>query len=111
MTTTEFDMTADETAEAQAMLAQLRANGYRDIGNHGPLSPGARIRHRAEQYPEAYRDGTGVVLHLTEKPESSWSQSYGAPDIELTMLRDKAQFGSRLSQLAHYHVETVEETS
>lgn len=107
--TTAYDMTTDEAAEAEAMLAQLHADGYRDIPEHGSLRPGVRIRHRGDQYPQAYDHGTGVVLHVTEKSPSSWSVSYGAPDIEMVVLYDRPRLGgSRLSQLAQYHVEVVE---
>lgn len=78
------------------------------------LHVGARVRHIGEQYPEAFRSGTGTVAALLHKPRSGWSQSHGQPDIELVMLRDKPRFegdDGRLSQVAHYHVEVIERES
>lgn len=100
-------MTDAEAAELARLVADLHESGYRDIAEHKNLRVGTRIRHRGEQYPQAYEHGTGVVVALTEKPDSRWSQSWRMPDVELVMLRDTAQFGSRLSQLGQYHVEVV----
>jgi len=89
------------------MLDGLHAHGYVDVAEHGKLRPGVRIRHRGERYPEALEHGTGIVLAITERPDSPWSKTYGAADIELITLSDKARFNSRLSQLAQYHVDVI----
>ena len=104
------DLTPDETEELGALLASLHAYGYVDIAERGQLRPGGRIRHSGHRWPEAYTEGTGVVLALTEKPDSGWSQTYGMPDIEMVVLWDKPwpfDTSSRLSQLAQYHVGVV----
>lgn len=101
------DMTPAEHAEVERMLAELRECGYRDVAEHGQLRPGVRIRHRGHQWPEALSKGTGVVVAITEKPDSSWSRAYGAADVELITLSDRERYGSRLSQLAQYHVATI----
>lgn len=106
--TTAPAMTDAESAELARMVADLHAHGYRDIAEHNGLYVGARIRCGNEEHPQAYDHGTGVIVALTEKPNSTWSQSWKMPDVELVMLRDEAQFGSRLSQVAQYHVEVVE---
>jgi hypothetical protein len=103
------DMTADETAEYGQTLAGLHGKGYRTVEEHDGLKAGTRIRRRGDQYPEAYRDGTGVVLVVTERSDSGWSQSYGTADVEMVVLYDQPRLvDSRLSQLAQYHVEAVE---
>lgn len=101
------DMTPDEQAEAADMLAGLHHRGYRDIEQHGQIRVGARIRHVGHQWPDAYIDGSGVVVALTEKPNSGWSLSWGKPDVELIALWDKPSIGGRLSGLAQYHVEVI----
>lgn len=40
-----------------------RPDDYRPEYRRPPLAPGTRVRHHGEQYPEAYRDGTAVVLY------------------------------------------------
>lgn len=96
-------LTPTERTRAAAMLAELHAAGYRDA-THKLLQPGARVRHTGHQYPEAFRIGTGTVLHVTEKPDSAWSLTYGAPDIELIVLWDTTR---SLSQVANYHVDLI----
>lgn len=105
------DLTPQETAELADMLATLRAAGYQTTGQHGALRPGTRIRHRGQQYPDAYRHGTGTVVAITHKPNSGWSEVWGKPDVELIMLRDAALWegASRLARLAQYHVAEVEQ--
>lgn len=102
------DLTAKEQQQIDEMLAGLHAHGYVDVADHKQLRPGVRIRHRGEQYYEALAHGTGVVVAITEKPDSAWSRTYGAADVELITLSDTARFSSRLSQLAQYHVAVIE---
>lgn len=107
-------MTDEERAEVAHMLAKLHGDGYVDLEVYVDveaclaLRVGSRVRHRNQRSPQAYEHGTGVVLAITHKPDSAWSQSWRMPDVELIVLRDRAQFGSRLSQLAHYHVAVPE---
>jgi len=100
-----------EATEVERMLAELHACGYQDIAEFGRLKPGTRIRHKGHQWFEAITEGTGVVVAITEKPDSSWSLSWGAADIELIALWDRPSFGSRLSQLAQYHVCVTKDSS
>jgi hypothetical protein len=102
------DMTAEETAQHERLLADLHADGYRQIDHHNDLQAGARVRHAGDQYPGAYRSGTGTVLTVTEKRHSSWSVVYGMPDVELVVLFDVGTGRPRLSRLAQYHVEVVD---
>lgn len=102
-----------EAARLAAMLSELHERGYRDIIEHESfrVRVGARIRHRGHQWPEAYREGTGFIVALTEKPDSPWSRTYRMPDIELVALWDKPrpfEDSSRLAGLAQYHVEVIE---
>jgi hypothetical protein len=104
------DMTSDETAELARLLAELHASGYQDVHHHLELRAGARIRHGGHQWPEAYTNGTGTVLAVTRRPDSTWSRQYGLPDVELVALWDQPRpfdDSSRLSQLAQYHVEAI----
>jgi len=102
-----IDLSPEETAKADAMLAELHGCGYIDVDRHNKLAPGVRIRHVGHQWPGAMLEGSGVVLAIAEKPDSSWSRSWGMPDVELIAVWDRASFGSRVSQVAQYHVEAV----
>lgn len=100
-----------ELAGIDRMVAELHTRGYVDLDEHTyprtgkVLQVGARVRHCGEQYWQAYQRGTGNVVALLHKPNSSWSRSYGTADVELIMLRDtESVAGSRLPQVAQYHV-------
>ena len=97
----------DVRAEAASLLDELLSRGYVEKESHNELRPGARVRHRGHRYPEAFARGTGVVLHVTEKEQSGWSQTWRMPDVEMVVLWDRAQFGARMSLLAQYHVHHV----
>jgi hypothetical protein len=107
--TTDFtaDLTSDEQAQLAEMLTALHERGYGDVAEHGGLRAGARIRHRGHQWSGAYTSGTGVVLAVTEKPDSAWSVSWHMPDVELLALWDRDHGSGRLSMLAQYHVDVV----
>lgn len=104
-----------EQAEVDRMLAELHEHGYVDLAEYTyprsgrVLRVGARVRHRNEQYWQAIERGTGNVVGLVHKPDSPWSRSWRMADVELIMLRDEERFGTRLSQVAHYHVEVIED--
>lgn len=104
---TAVEMTPEESARFEAMLGELHQYGYQDVEEHGKLRPGVRIRHHGHQWSAAYANGSGVVLAITEKPKSAWSQTYRTDDVELIAMWDVASFGSRLSQVAQYHVEVI----
>lgn len=103
------DLTPEERDEAALLLANLRSRGYVDRERFNELVPGARVRHRGHQYPEAYPTGTGVVVGIVERPDSAWSQSWRMPDIEMVVAWDRPAFlgASRLSTVAQYHVYLV----
>lgn len=106
-----------EQAEVDRMVAGLREHGYVDLDEFTypwsgrVLRVGARVRHVGELHPEALERGTGNVVALLHRPDSAWSRSWRQRDIELVMLRDRERFNGagRLSQVAHYHVEVIEE--
>lgn len=103
-----IEMTDDEQARVAEMLGELHECGYIDIQEHNALRPGVRVHHRGQRWPEAYIGGTGNVVAITERPDSAWSYSWGAADIELIVLFDKPGIGgSRLSALAQYHVAVI----
>ncbi|PZG16476.1 hypothetical protein C1I95_17360 [Micromonospora craterilacus] len=99
-------LTPEEAAKLDTMQASLRECRYVDIPDHRGLRPGARVYHSGHQWPGAAYDGTGVVLAVTERPDSPWSQTYRAPDVELIVLWDRPVLGSssRLSQSASYRI-------
>lgn len=94
------DLTADEQREADGLLAELNSRGYVTRDQFKALVPGARIRHRGQQYPEAYNDGTGNIVSVAVRHER---------DVELVVAYDKPRFEgmSRLTVLANYHVDVV----
>jgi hypothetical protein len=100
-------LTAAERVEVAELVAGLHERGYRDIDRHDALHVGARIRHAGHRWPEAYERGTGVVLALTERSPSSWSQTYRMADVELIAVWDEDRLGGRVSSVAQYHVEAV----
>lgn len=103
------EMTPEEQQLAEEMLAGLHERGYVDVAEHKKLRPGSRVRHSGQRWHEALTEGTANVVAITEKPGSSWSRTYGMPDIEMVVLFDKPGItDSRLSQLAQYHVAVIE---
>lgn len=102
-------LTPEEAASLGTMREALHRSGYVDIEQHRDLRPGTRVYHRGHQWPDASTRGTGVVLVLTEKPNSAWSRSWRAADVEMVVLWDKPIWASRFAQLAQYHVHIAEE--
>lgn len=102
-----FELAEEERAEVDAMVADLHSCGYQDIPEYHNLRPGVRIRHSGHRWPEAHTNGTGVVVAITHRADSSWSREWGKDDVELIARWDKPSFGSRFSQLAQYHVWVV----
>jgi hypothetical protein len=101
-------MTDEEQVKVVGLVDKLHEHGYQDLALYGAeLRVGTRIRHRGQQYPEAYDHGTGYVVALTEKRESAWSETYRMDDVELVAVFDEPFVFSRVSQLAHYHVSVV----
>lgn len=107
------DLTAEEKVEAEAIVTGLRSHGYRPRERFNELAPGVRVRHHGHQWPSAFREGTGVVVAITERKPSSWSQSWGAPDIEMVVAYDEPTLPemSRLTTLAQYHVHVITDLS
>lgn len=86
-------------------LVDMRERGYVDVEEFGGLRAGVRVRHRGEQYAEAYRAGTGNVLHVLRRDPSSWARTYRHPDVELVVEHDDLQRSPMY--VADYHVEIV----
>jgi hypothetical protein len=109
-----YALTEAEQAEVDQKVAELHENGYVHLAEYTyprsgkTLQVGSRVRHRGQLWSDAILYGTGHVVALMHKPNSGWSRSWGMPDVELIVLRDREQFGSRLSQVAQYHVEVTE---
>ncbi|WP_431728502.1 hypothetical protein [Verrucosispora sp. TAA-831] len=96
----------EETAEIARLRAELAQCQYVEIPDHRGLRPGARVYHSGHQWPGAALDGSGVVAAVFERPGSSWSRTYNAPDVEIIVLWDRPAFGSssRLSTSASYRI-------
>lgn len=94
------DLTEAESAEAEQLLAELSGRGYRSEDSIGKLTTGVRIRHRGQQYLEAYENGTGVIVAVTRRMER---------DVEVVVAYDEPRFRgmSRLTVLANYHVDVI----
>lgn len=107
------DLTDDERAEADTMVADLRGRGYRRRKRFNELAPGVRVRHCGHQWPEAYADGTAVVVAITERDPSAWAREWRMPDIEMVVAYDRPilEGRSRLVMLAQYHVQVVNPAS
>lgn len=103
------DLSVAELERTAEMVAGLRGRGYALRARFNELAAGVRVRHRGHQYGEAYRHGTGVIVMVMERRPSSWSQSWGMPDIEMVVAWDRPAFvdASRLSVVAQYHVVRV----
>ena len=100
------EVPAEQAERFAELRAELERSGYVVKDHHNELRPGARVRGRGEQYPEAFDRGTGTVLLVMEKAGSSWSRTYGQPDVEVLVLKDRPLLPGmpRISQLANYHL-------
>lgn len=44
-----------------------------DSRQHGPLTPGTRVRNYGERFPRAYTEGTATILRMTrEWPDGTY---------------------------------------
>ena len=89
-----------ESEDIAAALAPMLADGF-DHYEHDHLKPGVRVRNRGEQYDTARQWGTAEVVAVMRKP-GSWERTYGRPNIEVLVRRDRADFGSDLTWWADY---------
>jgi hypothetical protein len=101
----EWQPMTTEHPDFTRMHDDLLDHGYQDIAEHRGLRVGMRVRHIGHQYPEAYANGTGTVLAVMYKNPSSWSQSYGRPDVELLVAMDSGS----ISNIADYHVALIKD--
>lgn len=103
-------MTDSYPKTVEEALADYLKRGYVEVEEHKGIKPGARVRNSGEQYPKAYRDGTAVVRHVLLKDPSSWSNTWGRPDVEVIVERDKPRIGtSTLGMWSDYGTCLVEE--
>lgn len=90
----------------------LESSGFREVEfapkNPG-IKPGARVRNRGEQYDKAIWHGTAIVVAVlrrgTDEKPDSWEQSWGRPNVEVIVERDREQFGSKFTSWADYGTE------
>ena len=91
-------------AAARARVDDLLAHTYAVVDEWFGYRTGLPVNARSHRYPEARERGIGVVLAVLHRERSPWSMKYGAPDVELVILRWN---GVEVSQLANYHCEHV----
>jgi hypothetical protein len=91
----------DEFKEA---ADELLARGFVEIPEFRKLKVGGRIRGQGQRWYEAVVHGTATVERIFHKPDSSWSQKYGRPDVELIARRDSGD----IMLVADYHVTTAD---
>lgn len=100
-------MASQEAADTAALIALKR--GSVEVQEFNGLTVGDRVRHVGEQYPEAYRNGTGTIERIFHLEKSSWAQKHQRPDIELIVKRDNPGTPDDTYRfLADYHVAVVE---
>ncbi|BDZ52388.1 hypothetical protein GCM10025867_46290 (plasmid) [Frondihabitans sucicola] len=80
----------------------LLERGYKPIDEFGGITVGTRVRNTGHQYPAAYQHGTATVVAVMEKSPSSWSQYYGARDIEIVVDVDDKTWGTKTHAWASY---------
>ena len=97
-------MSAEDRAD------DLIRRGYREVPEIDSLHVGDRIRHWNEQYPDAYKGGTGTIERIFHRPSPSFERKWGTKDVELIVKRDKPRFGpdDTYSFVANYHVTGVQ---
>ena len=95
----------------QGQREQLEARGYVEVAEHHRLKPGARIRHRGQQWYEALMFGTATVVAVYEKPNSPWSVEWHMPDIEVIPQRDDEPEGRCTITWAQYHCTSVDKAT
>jgi hypothetical protein len=95
----------------ETRAAGLQYRGYVEVAEIDDLKVGCRIRHRNEQYPEAYHSGTGTVERIFHRKNESFERQWGHKDVELIVKRDKPRFSPDDTHafVANYHVEVVTE--
>lgn len=91
---------------AAEVAASLLAAGHVEVEEFGELRIGTRVRLSGQRWWEACEFGTGAVERIFHKPNSSWERSYGRPDVELIVKRDKPSWGPEDTHafVADYHV-------
>lgn len=112
-------MTADTTPESQVahrsldeIRKELESNGFCEIpvGPRNPaLQAGDRVRNAGEQFNRAYEQGTATVIAVmrrgTDEAPDSWERSWGRPNVEVIVERDRGHDGAdgvRYTTWAHY---------
>lgn len=100
--------TQEQIAREHITAAEVR--GFRVIDQHprrSDLKPGARVRHSAHRWDDAYMSGTADVVAVMrrgsdERPDS-WEQQYGRPNIEVIVNHD-----GEITEWTDYHTAVVE---
>ncbi|BAL87338.1 hypothetical protein AMIS_21180 [Actinoplanes missouriensis 431] len=91
-------LTDDDHAEIQRRLAAYAECGWQPVDSVREFAPGVRIRHVGQQYPQAYRYGTGVIVTVLQNRRE---------DIELVVAYDEPRIPGcpRVTVLGDYHVD------
>lgn len=91
-------------AAARAQVDDLLSHTYVPVREWSGYRTGLAVNARSHRYPAALERGIGVVLAVLHRERSPWTMTYGAPDVELVILRWN---GRDLSRLADYHCQHV----
>lgn len=89
------------TPEEQA--ADLLKRGYREVTEYSNLVIGQRVRHVGQRYSQALDHGTATIERIFHHPDSQWSRSHDADDVEVIVQKDDGSYGF----WANYHTVTV----
>ena len=92
-------MTPDEYAQSLSYRGYEEFPGFIDKGY--TLNVGDRVRRNNQRF--GYDTGTGTIERLFVKESSSWSEKYGADDVELVVKNDDGTYAF----VANYHVSKV----
>jgi len=94
------------------VAARRLAQGYIEVQEFKHLTIGARVRLWSEQWPDADRLGTGNIERIFHSPNSAWERTYGRPDVELIVKRDRPGLAPDETHafVADYHVKLVEDS-
>lgn len=99
---------SDVDAEVARLRARLLADGYRELETYRDLRAGVRVHGAGERWWEAHREGTGAVAAVFQKDPSTWAETWRCDDVEVLVVRDEGHAGSRVAQLANYHLSVAE---
>lgn len=96
--------------DAEEVAKEYLDSGSVELQEFKQLKVGSRVRLSGQQWPDAYRIGTGTIERIFHRQNSSWERSWGRPDVELIVRYDKPPYEECTHAfVADYHVDLAEE--